>query len=287
MSQLPAKIGKYTILDIAGKGNVGVVYAGHDPFSDRHVAIKVCAVDGDTSGGTGRLFRKMFFNEAHTAGSLNNPNILKIFDAGEEDNKPYIVMEYVSSGLTLKDYCTPDKLLAIEKVVQIGFKCAKALDYAHRRGVIHRDIKPTNIMLTDDDDVKIGDFGIALQAQADTTQVIGIVGSPLYMSPEQASEEELNNQTDIYSLGAVLFELLTGRPPFMPAPLTRLIFQLLNETPPTVSSLRVQAPEQLSTVIAKALEKDRNKRYKTGLEFAIELARVAGQLYTPSELEED
>jgi serine/threonine protein kinase len=288
---VPEKIGKYTISGEAGRGNVGVVYVGHDPFADTTVAIKVCMTDDSEGEGAGRLFRKMFFNEAQTAGSLDNPNILKVIDAGDEDGEPYIVMEYIPGGITLKDYCKPETLLPIERVIELVFKCAKALDYAHRRGVVHRDIKPSNIMMTLAGEVKIGDFGIAQKAHGDVTQVMGIVGSPLYMSPEQACEEELNNQTDIYSLGAVLFELLTGRPPFLPAALTRLIFQLMNEAVPNAKELRPDLPDKLAAVAAKALEKDRSKRYKTCLEMATDLARVAGQLHTEAQaaahLEED
>lgn len=283
MKQLPEKIGKYTILDVAGRGNVGVVYVAHDPFSDSRVAVKVCNMDEASAHGAGRIFRKMFFNEAHTAGLLDNPNILKVYDAGDEDGEPYIVMEYVGGGITLKDFCSADSLLSIERVIEIGYKCAKALDYAHRRGVVHRDIKPTNIMLTVQGEVKIGDFGIAQKVHGDVTQVMGIVGSPLYMSPEQASEDELNHQTDIYSLGAVVFEMLTGRPPFKPAALTRLIFQLMNDQVPNAHELRADIPKRLGDVVAKALEKDRADRYATCLEFATDLARVAGQLQLANE----
>jgi eukaryotic-like serine/threonine-protein kinase len=283
MTELPAKIGKYTILEVAGRGNVGTVYVGHDPFSDKKVAIKVCNINDNSAEGAGRLFRKMFFNEAQTAGSLDNPNILKVHDAGDEEGEPYIVMEYVSGGLTLKDYCQPETLLPVERVIELSFKCAKSLDYAHRRGVVHRDIKPTNIMLNERGEVKIGDFGIAQKAQGDVTQVMGIVGSPLYMSPEQASEEELNHQTDIYSLGAVIFELLVGRPPFLPAALTRLIFQLIKEPPPDIREFRPALPEKLAGVLHKALAKDRSNRYQSCLELATDLARVAGQLQLESQ----
>ena len=283
MTALPEKVGKYSIQGIAGRGTAGLVYIGHDPFMDDKVAIKVCDIADGAGELTERIFRKMFFNEAQTAGSLDNPNILRVHDAGEQDGVPYIVMEYVSGERTLKDHCLPESALPIQRVIEIGFTCARALDYAHRRGVIHRDIKPTNIMLNDDGDVKIGDFGIAQLAQGDATQVMGIVGSPLYMSPEQASEEALNNQTDIYSLGAVLFELIAGRPPFMPGALTRLLYQLLNESPPKLKELRHDVPDKLSEVIDRALSKDLNHRYQTCLEFATDLARVAGQLEVPAD----
>lgn len=279
----PAKLGKYTIQAEAGRGSAGTVFVGHDPFTDRTVAVKVCHTDENTDEGPARLFRKMFFNEAHTAGSLDHPNILKVFDAGEEAGHPYIVMEYVAGGRTLRDHCDAAALLPVERVLEVAFKCARALDYAHRRGVVHRDIKPSNIMLTTAGEVKIGDFGIAQKAQAEITQVMGIVGSPLYMSPEQACEEDLDHRTDIYSLGTVLFELLTGRPPFLPAALTRLIYQLMNESVPLLRSLRSDLPERLEQVVARALAKDREARYSTCLEFATDLARVAGHLTEEAE----
>lgn len=146
MSETPQKVGKYEILGIAGRGGMGTVFIGHDPFIDRRVAIKVCPV-GDPDDTTSRLTRKMFLNEAQSAGVLDNPNILRVFDAGEVDGDPYIVMEFVEGAETLKDYCIPDNMLPVAQAVSILHQCAKALDYAHRRGVTHRDIKSANIML--------------------------------------------------------------------------------------------------------------------------------------------
>lgn len=226
MSELPEKFGKYHVLGLAGRGNMGVVYVGYDPFADRDVAIKVSNVEEKLEDTAARQARKLFFNEAHMAGLLNHPNILKIFDAGVEDGEPYIVMEYVEQGETLLEYCDPATLLPVPRVAAIIAKCARAIDYAHRQGVIHRDIKPSNIMQTPDGEVKIGDFGIAHRTLADDTHVLGIVGTPRYMSPEQVQEEKITGQTDIYSLGVVMFELLTGRVPFPVANLSRLIHQI-------------------------------------------------------------
>jgi len=163
-------------------------------------------------------------------------------------------------------------------VLEIGFKCAQELDYAHRRGTVHRDIKPSNVMLTPEDDVKINGFGIAQRMQLDITQVLGIVGSPIYMSPEQARENNIDQRTDLYSLGSVLFESLCGRPPFEAARSSRLIYQITNEKPPSLTSLRAAVPEPLAVLVAKALEKDPAQRCQTGLELAIELARIGGRL---------
>ena len=157
----PEKLGKYEIRQQIGKGSMGLVYEGYDPFADDLVAVKVALSESLKNPDVGERYRKMFFNEAHTAGKLKHPNIIQILDAGAENDDCYIVMELVQDGNTLKHYCSQANLLPYEQVVEIIFKCAKALDYAHREGVIHRDIKPANILITNDMDVKIVDFSIA------------------------------------------------------------------------------------------------------------------------------
>ena len=271
----PAQIGKYAIQGIAGEGNMATVYVGHDPFADMQVAIKVCTV---TEGSAYKLMRKLFFNEAHTAGSLEHPNILSVLDAGEHDGQPYIVMEYVQGADTLRSYITPEELLPLPRVVEILYQCTKALDYAHRRGVIHRDIKPSNIMLSRDGVVKIGDFGIAQYALSDETQVLGMLGSPRYMSPEQLREEELTHQTDLFSLGIVAYELVTGRPPFVGRTMAQLSQRILNQEPEPVTDLRSDAPPTLGAIIAKALAKSTDERYEYAHEMAADLASLFGQL---------
>jgi len=277
----PKKLGKYEILGVAGRGGMGTVYVGHDPFIDRKVAIKVCPVSDDATDVQARMARKMFFNEAQSAGLLENPNILRVYDAGEVDGDPYIVMEYVEGARTLKDHCTPENLLPIEQAVRILHQCAKALDYAHRRGVIHRDIKSANIMLNSEGEVKIGDFGIAQRALADQTQVMGLFGSPTYMSPEQARDEELTNQTDLYSLGVVMYEVLAGRPPFRAKGFSGLLNKILNDPPPPLAELRPEVPPRLAAIVERALEKDRARRYKTGAEIAADLAALMEELKAP------
>lgn len=200
-----------------GRGSMGTVYLGHDPFNGRDVALKIAhPEDNAKDSGRGR-YRKLFFNEAKVSGRLKHPNILEVYDAGIEDDIWYIVMEYIQSGRTLHSHSTPDSLLPMKDVVRQVFRCANALDYAHRRGVIHRDIKPRNILVTEDDEVKLGDFSIALTTLRDvteSTQIHGYVGSPLYMSPEQIQMHNATHQTDLFSLGMVLFEMLTGQHPF-------------------------------------------------------------------------
>ena len=279
MADLPSKIGKYEILDIAGRGNMGIVYVAHDPFEDKKVAVKVCAIEDDTNASTAsRLARKLFFNEAHMAGILDHPNILHIFDAGEEDDEPYIVMEYVEVARTLSEFCSADNLMTLSRTAEVLFQSVRALDYAHRRGVIHRDIKPTNLMLTTNGDVKIGDFGIAQGVQAEATQIMGVLGSPRYMSPEQAREDDITNQTDLYSLGVVAYELLTGQPPFTGQGFSRLMYKILHEDAPALRHVRPDLPESVEPIVARAIHKDLEKRYKTGRELASDLAAVFEEL---------
>jgi serine/threonine protein kinase len=205
---------------------------------------------------------------------LQHPNILPIFDAGEENGHYYIVTEHVHGARTLSAYCKPDNLLPVDDVVEIMYKCAKALHYAHSRGVIHRDIKPSNIMLTQANDVRIIDFGIALVADSDISRIEGIAGSPSYMSPEQVQSLEITNRSDLYSLGAVLYEMLTGFRPFRGGNLSKLLHQIVYATAQPIHALRPDIPEVLETAIAKALQKDPAKRYRNGLELAADLTRV-------------
>ena len=175
---------------------------------------------------------------------------------------------------TLAVYGKPDNLLPTDDVVEIIYKCAKALHYAHSRGVIHRDIKPSNIMLTQSNDARIIDFGIALVADSEISRIEGIAGSPSYMSPEQVQSLEITNRSDLYALGAVMYELLTGFRPFRGSNLSKLLHQIVYATPPPLHKLRKEIPEDLEIVVAKALQKDPAKRYRNGLELAADLTRV-------------
>jgi serine/threonine protein kinase len=203
---------------------------------------------------------------------------MPIYDAGEEHGHCYIVTEHVHGARTLSAYCRAENLLRIDQVVEILFKCAKALHYAHSRGVIHRDIKPSNLMLTQDGDVRIIDFGIALVADSDISRIEGIAGSPSYMSPEQVQSIELTPRSDLYSLGAVMYELLTGVRPFRAGNLAKLLHQIVYATPPPIHSLRPDIPEELENVVATALQKDPDKRYRNGADFAAALTRVHQKL---------
>ena len=275
---IPERIGKYVIINEVGRGSTGTVYLSHDPYYGRDVAIKVYNIEAGGDDERARIARKMFLSEAHMVGMLQHPNILPIYDAGEESGHCYIVTEHVHGARTLAAYCRPDNLLRIDDVVEIMFKCAKALHYAHSRGVIHRDVKPSNIMLTQDSDVRIIDFGIALVADSEISRIEGIAGSPSYMSPEQVQSLELTNRSDLYSLGAVMYELLTGTRPFRAGNLAKLLHQIVYATPPPIHTLRAEIPEELENVVATALLKDPERRCKSGLDFAAELTRVHQKL---------
>jgi eukaryotic-like serine/threonine-protein kinase len=269
MSEIPKKIGKYDVIDVLGRGAMGVVYRGHDPYVDRPVAIKIATnTDAESTQG---VARRMFVNEARSAGRLDHPNVLKVYEAGEENEQPYMVMEYIDGGDTLRNYCKSESLLGLAIVMRIIRQAADALDYAHKQGVLHRDIKPANIMLTKDGVAKIGDFGIARRMGVDQTQIFGWFGSPLYMSPEQARDQDITPQSDLFSLGSVFYEMLAGSPPFAAKGLTGLIQKVVNEDPRPLTELRNDVPEQLWRIVKKMLEKDIAKRYKVGGEIASDL----------------
>jgi len=209
---LAEKIGKYELVERLASGSMGTVYSAHDPFTNRLVAIKVAHPQFAEETPSARKFRKLFFNEAHAAGVLDHPNILRVFDADMDGNVCYLVMELIEDAETLDAYCSSDNLMPLPEVIGIVYKIAKALDYAHRQGVIHRDIKPSNILLTQDRDIKLADFSVAMITRSDTmqTQFTGVLGSPLYMSPEQINDESITGRSDIFSLGSLTYQLLTG-----------------------------------------------------------------------------
>ena len=279
-SDVPAKIGKYVIINKVGKGSTGTVYLSHDPYYRRDVAIKVYNIEEDSDPDRANVSRKMFYNEAHMVGMLQHPNIMPIYDAGEEGGKYYVVTEHVQGARTLAAYCRPDNLLRVDDVVEIIYKCAKALHYSHGRGVIHRDIKPSNVMLTIDNDVRIIDFGIAICNDSDISRIEGIAGSPSYMSPEQVQSEELTPSSDLYSLGAVLYELLTGFRPFRADNLSKLLHQIVYATPPPIHTYRDDIPEELENVVAMSMQKDPDKRCTSGAAMAADLTHVYQDLRT-------
>jgi eukaryotic-like serine/threonine-protein kinase len=273
----PKKIGKYDILAQLGEGASSVVYLAQDPFNDRKVAVKLARTDSGMVGEEARRFERLFLNEASLAGKLSHPNIVGVYDAVADGDQRYIVMEYVPGG-SLRKYCTETNLLPLRQAVLVIFKMCRALDYAFQNGVIHRDIKPANILLSERDDIKISDFGTAKISHATHTQIDGFLGSPAYMSPEQINEELPSVQTDIYSLGVVMYELLTGRLPFRAENAVAMINKILNEDPVPVESLRPDLPAKLVGIVGKAMHRDPRLRYESWFEMASELADTFPQL---------
>ncbi len=279
------KLGKYEIRHEIGRGSMGVVYAAYDPDVQRAVAVKVASAEGLTGGDLNERFRKMFFNEAQAGGMLRHPAILDIFDAGVDDEKCYLVMELIPNGDTLRTFCRADNLLPMNQAVEIIFQCAKALDYAHRQGVIHRDIKPSNILLTPELAVKIADFSIAHINHVDLSQTLamGFVGSPRYMSPEQLQEDPITHQTDLYALGVVFYELLTGRHPFGGESFSNLMYRVLNEPPTPLEYYRPDLPPMLVSIVSRCLEKLPARRYRMGIDLATDLSVAFTHLARPPE----
>ena len=280
------KIGKYDLIREIGHGATATVYLGNDPFAQRDVAIKVASPDILRNPEKGKLYTHLFLNVASLVGKLSHPHIVQIYGAVVAESLCYIVMEYVQGG-TLESYCSPGRLLPIERLVEIIFKCTRALDFAYRIGITHRDIKPANILFAgaspESGDIKISDFGAALVDAPDRTQVSGI-GSPAYMSPQQVRELPLDHQTDIYSLGVVMYQLLTGQLPFQASTNYNIVYQIINTEPMPPSAIRSEVPEVLDAIVSRAMAKDTADRYPTWEEFAHDLAQAFRnkQLTSPS-----
>ncbi|HYL23548.1 MAG TPA: serine/threonine-protein kinase [Burkholderiales bacterium] len=286
--EIQEHIGKYPLLREIGAGATSKVYLARDPFAERDVAIKVFLFDKDADGEQERMKHKSFIAEASLAGKLAHPHIVEIFDAVVEPGRSYLVMEYVP-GTTLEAHADVSRLLPVSKVVEIIFKCIRALEYAHRHGVIHRDIKPGNILLSGSGETKVSDFGASFQQKLqDTTQISGI-GSPAYMSPEQVRLEPLTHQTDIYSLGVTMYRLLTGRLPFSASTQPALTYAILNTQPQRPAMLRPELPGLLDAIVMKAMEKNPSARYRSWLDFGKDLSqafaslRLAGATVSDSE----
>lgn len=272
------KLGKYELLKKLGEGASSTVYLGRDPFAQREVAIKVASPEVLGDPKKGKLYTNLFLNEASLAGKLRHPHIVQIYDAVVAEKLCYIVMEYVA-GSTLEAHARPGHLLAVDRIVELIFKCTRALAFAHRIGITHRDIKPANLLLTGESgikdlEIKISDFGAAItHHHNERTQISGI-GSPAYMSTEQILELALDHRTDIYSLGVVMFQLLTGRLPFEADNQFNMVYQVMHSATPKPSSLRAELPPVLDVIVDKAMAKDRDARYQTWEEFANDLAQA-------------
>lgn len=264
-------LGRFRLIRKLGDGGTSVVYLGHDPLYDREVVVKVFKQSFLNDPKNGKQNRRQLEIEAALVGKLAHPNIVTTYEAVISDSKSYIVMEYVPGG-TLEKHIHPDNLLPLDRVVEYMFKCCRALNYAQFNGVIHRDIKPGNLLLSNPDEIKIADLGAAVRVDLEETQ--NSVGSPNYMSPEQVRGDEITHSTDIYSLGVVMYRLLTGRSPYSPKNLAHLYQQILHVKPPPPTRLRADLPPQLERIVMIALQKDPADRFATWRDFGNELAAL-------------
>lgn len=268
--QPPASLGRYRILKELGRGAMGLVYLGKDPTIQRFVAIKTMRLDHIDEPHKVQEIKTRFFREAESAGRLSHPNIVTIYDAGEQDELGYIAMEFVE-GQSLKEWSRKPNLMPLPEVVQTLACVADALDYAHQQGVVHRDIKPANIMITRDRLIKVMDFGIAKMASGNNTQTDVVLGTPTYMSPEQIAGKKVDGRSDVFSLGVVLFELLTGQPPFTADNLPALLFAIAQHPHPDLHTLRHDLPPMFQEVLNRALQKELPQRYRRAGELAQDL----------------
>ncbi len=267
---LPSHIGKYRVLRRLGEGATAEVFLCHDDFKGQDVAIKRVRAKASGDPADSRYSERFFAAEAALVGRLNHPNVAQIYDAVADPVAPYLVMEYVA-GSTLRPFCRADQLLPLELVVEIGFKCAMALGYVYRQGLIHRDVKPANLLAVLNNgaitDVKISDFGSVLNLTAETTQIYR-VGSLAYMSPEQLDGDTLDCRADMYSLGAVLYHLIAGRPPFEAQIQSAMMQQIYHARPGALGGLREGVSAELDAMVQRSLAKSPADRYANWEEFA-------------------
>lgn len=262
-------LGRYEIIGEIGQGAMGVVYKATDPLIDRIVAIKTITLS--LAQDEREEYEARFYQEAKAAGRLSHPNIVTIYDVGRSGDIAYIAMEFLQ-GRELRDILNDKQLLPVDQVIDIVAQVAAGLSYAHEHGIVHRDVKPSNIMVNRDGHVKITDFGIARMASAAVrTQTGMVLGSPKYMSPEQVMGKQTDQRSDIFSLGVMLYEMLTGQPPFMGENVNAIMYQTLNAIPQQPSSLNPAVPDMLNFIVAKALAKDLEHRYRNAKDMASDL----------------
>jgi serine/threonine protein kinase/HAMP domain-containing protein len=273
------KVGRYQIREAIGEGAMAKVFKAYDPDINRDLAIKVLKsqLRGDSE------YHLRFLREAKGAGVLSHPNIVTVFDVGDDGGHPYIAMELIE-GPTLSDLVQgPDKkLLPVKTVVEIGIQLVKALDYAHKKGIVHRDVKPGNIMMIrDSTTIKVADFGICRIDGGDATQatqVGNVIGTPNFMSPEQVLGEKVDSRSDLFSAGVVLYQLLTGHLPFDGETLISVAYKITKTEPPSLDKLRPDIPLSLRRIVDRSLKKQPDKRFQTGEEFAAALSGVLKEI---------
>ena len=266
---MPIKqLGRYEVIEELGHGAMGVIYKAFDPMLDRLVALKT--VGFELSREEGEAFERRFYREARSAGRLNHPNIVTVHDVGKADAVAYIAMEFLQ-GRSLRDILDSGVVLPIERIVDIAAQVADGLAFAHQAGIVHRDIKPPNIMVLENGGVKITDFGIAMFRTGSRTLAGTVFGSPKYMSPEQVVGREVDGRADVFSLGAVLYEMLTGFAPFFGGDLEAVLYQVLNEMPALPTTRNKALPPAFDYIVAKALAKHPDDRYTSARAFAADL----------------
>jgi eukaryotic-like serine/threonine-protein kinase len=271
---LRLQVGKYDVQKLLGKGATGTVYLAKDTFTGREVALKTIEPEVFRDPKFGAVHRSQFQNEASLAGKLRHPHIVAILDAVVGEDSGHIAMELVTGG-DLAQHAKPDRLLPPADVLQIGFKCCGAMDYAYReQGIVHRDLKPANIMISRGNAIKIADFGAAFLKKSQPAQSAAM-GSPYYMAPEQMEGHEPTFQSDIYSLGVVLYELLVGRRPFVADKLEALIERITHGHVVPPSEIRPELPREIDTVVLRAMKKDPAHRYNTWAQFGVEISKLA------------
>ncbi len=270
-------LGRYEIIKQLGKGAMGIVYLGKDPRINRTTAIKTVRFTDDFEPEEAEKMKETFFREAESAGTLSHPNIVTIYDAGSEQEMAYIAMEYLE-GTDFDDFTKPENLLPMRKVIDYIADVADGLGYAHDKGIVHRDIKPANIMLLKSGVVKITDFGIARITASSQTMTGVIKGTPHYMSPEQFSGKKVDGRSDLFSLGTMLFRLLTGQLPFQGDSPATLMHKILNEKHPDPRTINPKIVKPLVAILDKSLAKDRNKRYQSGTAMAANLRELGKKI---------
>jgi serine/threonine-protein kinase len=269
------KFGRFEVQKELGKGAMGVVYLGKDPKIGREVAIKTMALAQEFEADELAEVKERFFREAETAGRLSHPNIVTIYDTGEEHDFCYIAMELLKGG-DLAPFVKPNNLLPPDKVVSIVARAADALGYAHKQGVVHRDIKPANMMYHPQSDMlKLTDFGIARLTDSSKTKTGMVLGTPSYMSPEQLAGRKIEGRSDLFSLAVSLYQLLCGRLPFEGESMAQLMYKIANEPPADILSVNAAVPPGLVAFLDKALAKNPDERFQSGEEFAAALRAVA------------
>jgi len=275
----PWLLGRYEIVAELGKGAMGVVYRANDPMLNRILAIKT--INTEEAGHEGMAeYEARFYTEAKAAGSLNHPNIIIIYDIGKSGHLVYMAMEYIE-GRELRELLAQGQSLPVAQAVDIAAQVGEGLAYAHQHQVVHRDIKPANIMITPEGRAKIADFGIARMRSSETrTQTGVIMGSPKYISPEQVVGKRADHRSDIFSLGVILYECVTGSTPFNGEGLSALMYQITNHDPAPPSSANPQVPVMLDYIIAKVLAKAPEARYQSAADFANDLRECKSQLET-------